>query len=122
MKKTMIMLACALALAGCKDNEDEKDDRLVGTKWATEDVAHEIFFGGNPLDVYEFTSTSQVDRYCMEDGVIIDSRGTYTYELEYPFINIYEDTTVLDFEFTDSRTMVRVGRSEYLPYSKYLKQ
>ncbi|MDP4239091.1 MAG: Ig-like domain-containing protein [Bacteroidota bacterium] len=99
------------------------DNRLVGTKWQTEDIVYEMFFGKTAYDVYEFISTSEVENYTKKNGSIVQTNGTLKYILKYPTLSIVKnDTTTYDFEFKDSRTIVRVGANEYAAYMKYIKQ
>lgn len=132
MKKCIhiIMLAImSIAFVSCGEKVDEPklDDRLVGTKWQCEDWVHALFYGGTCFQVYEFTSTTEVDRYTTRNGAVDDSDGTFTYTLNYPSItiNVVDSKGVVtptDFTFTDSRTMVRTGTDGYGNYQKYLKQ
>ena len=66
MRKIITIIVCAstiLCVAGCQKpgNENTLDDRLVGTKWQTFDLAYQLFYGGNPYEVYEFVSTTEVE-------------------------------------------------------------
>lgn len=126
MKKFLICALALIALAGC-ETEPKADDRLVGTKWQTEDDLYEIFFGGVAYDVYEFVSVSQVEHYTTQNGNVVDMDGTFEYELNYPKIVIHatnSDGEAVDynFTFTDSRTMVRDGVDSSNFYSTYLRQ
>lgn len=99
------------------------DTRLVGTKWQTEDIAYEMFYGKTAYDVYEFISTTEVENYTIKNGSIVQTNGTLKYILKYPTLSIVKNnTTTYDFEFKDSRTIVRVGANEYAAYMKYIKQ
>ena len=99
------------------------DNRLVGTKWQTEDIVYEMFFGKTAYDVYEFISTTEVENYTKKNGSIVQTNGTLKYILKYPTLLIVKnDTTTYDFGFKDSRTIVRVGANEYAAYMKYIKQ
>ena len=109
------------------DNEPKLDDRLVNTKWQCEDNASELLFGGTCYEVYEFISTTEVDRYTTRNGVVRSSDGTFKYTLEYPKITIYAKTSKGEddteyFTFTDNRTMVRDGTDGKGFYAKYMRQ
>lgn len=132
MKRMLIvcMTMVMLFALGCNKNEEVGlDDRLVGTKWQTRDSIHEAFYGGVCYDVYEFISTTEVENYTTRNGNVDDMNGTFKYELNYPYITIYEvksdgNISELDFVFRDSRTMVRDGENinEYASYVKYIRQ
>lgn len=135
MKKVLAIVLCAVSLIGaigCQKNEIKEeeqvklDDRLVGTKWQTSDYAYKLIYGGNPFEVYEFISTTEVEDYTTNGGNVVKSYGTYTYQLDYPHITINvvssSATTPTHYTFKDSRTMVRDDVSESTPYAKYLKQ
>ena len=132
MKRFITLLLCAVALigaAGCQkvgDDQPKLDDRLVGTKWQTSDFAYKLLFGGNPYEVFEFVSTTELECYTTNGGNVVQSHGTWTYSLDYPHIIINEvssgEITENHFTFKDSRTMVRDGVDEYNPYAKYIKQ
>lgn len=120
----------AFVVVGCsKEEEGDTSNVLVGTKWQTQDSLYEIFYGGDCFDVYEFTSTSEVENYTIRNGNIDDVDGVYQYTLVYPNITIHKidsegKSMDLDFVFKDSRTMIRAGENvnEYALYMKYLKQ
>ena len=132
MKKFIFFIVCCVAifgLAGCQKMEDEQsklDDRLVGTKWQTSDYAYKLLYGGNPYEVYEFVSTTELECYTTNGGNVVKSYGTWTYTLDYPHIVINvvssSGTTPTNYTFKDSRTMVRDGGNENSPYVKYIKQ
>ena len=132
MKKYIVFIACCVAVicsVGCQKIEDEQpklDDRLVGTKWQTSDFAHKVIYGGNPFEVYEFISTTEVECYTTSGGNVVRSNGTYSYTLAYPHITINvistNGTVPTHYTFKDSRTMVRDGVDESTPYAKYIKQ
>ena len=132
MKRFISLLLCAVALigaAGCQkagDDQPKLDDRLVGTKWQTSDFAYKLLFGGNPYEVYEFVSTTELECYTTSGGNVVKSYGTYTYTLDYPHIviNVVSsgETKPTHYTFKDSRTMVRDDVDEYNPYAKYIKQ
>lgn len=135
MKKIIALVFCAVSLIGaigCQKNEIKEedqiklDDRLVGTKWQTSDFAYKLIYGGNPYEVYEFISTTEVENYTISSGNVVKSYGTYTYQLNYPHITIDVVSsgvaTPTHYTFKDSRTMVRDDLSESSPYAKYLKQ
>ena len=129
MKRLIILIACSIAaVSSCQkpDGNNSLDDRLVGTKWQTSDYAYKIIYGGNPYEVYEFVSTSELECYTTSGGNVVKSYGTYTYTLDYPSITINvstsSGTTPTHYTFKDSRTMVRDGVDEYQPYAKYIKQ
>ena len=130
-----MFVLCAVSLigaAGCQKNEIKEeeqvklDDRLVGTKWQTSDYAYKLIYGGNPYEVYEFISTTEVEDYTTSGGNVVKSYGTYTYQLDYPHItiNVLSSGSInpTHYTFKDSRTMVRDDVSESNPYAKYLKQ
>lgn len=133
MKRILSLILCAVAIigaAGCQKIEEEEqvqlDDRLVGTKWQTSDFAYKLIYGGNPYEVYEFISTTEVESYTTNAGSVMKSYGTFTYMLEYPHITINvvssSGTNPTHYTFKDSRTMVRDDVSESNPYAKYIKQ
>jgi len=129
MKKVFLLSVVLMALAGCNNKEDDPkeeeklDDRLVGTKWQTRDDVYEMIWGGVAYDTYEFTSATEAERYTVKGGSAVQSRGAYTYELDYPNLNLIDkDGDILDFEFKDTRTIVRKGRNENIAYNKYIKQ
>lgn len=134
MKKLILALSFAFALVSfcsCSkegtDPKDKLDDRLVGTKWQTSAYAHKIIWGGDPYDVYDFISTTEVEHYMTEKGSVKKSYGTYTYTLDYPKITINvkdDDGTVkaTHYTFKDTRTMVRDDLEESKPYAKFIKQ
>lgn len=113
-------------MGGEEENVNKLDDRLVGTKWQTSDFAYKIIYGGNPYDVYEFVSTTEVENYTTNQGNVVKSYGTYTYVLDYPHITINhkssDEITPNHYTFKDSRTMVRDGVKESQPYATYIKQ
>jgi hypothetical protein len=131
MKKIMfaVMAIATLAFAGCeKDGNDageqqqQLDGRLVNTKWQTRDTVYEIIFGGTAYQVFEFISETEVEKYTTKNGNVVQSSGTYEYELDYPMLIIPEESDIYyTFEFTDSRTFVRVGSNGYA-YKTYIKQ
>lgn len=125
----LLGLFAIITMSSCQKigSENSKlDDRLVGTKWQTEDFAQKLLFGGNPYEVYEFVSTTEVECYITDRGSVIKSHGTFTYTLEYPHITINRQTsdgiTPTKYTFKDSRTMLRDGADEYGYYAKYMKQ
>lgn len=132
MKKFIVFIVSCVTLvsvAGCQKIEDEHpklDDRLVGTKWQTSDYAYKILYGGNPYEVYEFISTTELECYTTNGDNVVKSYGTWTYMLDYPHIVINvvssSGTTPTPYTFKDSRTMVRDGGNENSPYVTYLKQ
>lgn len=135
MKRLIVLVFCAVSISGIvgcqkmggqEDEVNKLDDRLVGTKWQTSDYAYKLIYGGNPYDVYEFVSTTEVENYTTNGGNVVKSYGTYTYKLDYPHITInYKSSdgiTPTEFTFKDSRTMVRDGVKESQPYATYLKQ
>ena len=131
----MAAVLATFTFVGCSkdDGEDEVklDDRLVGTKWSCEDPVHKMFYGGTCYQVYEFTSTTKVEKYTTRNGVVDDVDGEYDYTLNYPDITINEidsdgNPDPTKYKFTDSRTMVLVRNDGTLSdggyYGKYLKQ
>ena len=131
MKKLFILTAIVITTlftASCHkgDTTPELDDRLVGTKWQTSDHTYKLFYGGNPYEVFEFISTTELECYITNNGKVVKSNGIYTYSLEYPHITINigssSGTTPTKYTFKDSRTMVRDGWDEYTPYAKYIRQ
>ena len=135
MKRLLSILVCAFAIFGAmgcqkidnpEDEQTQLDDRLVGTKWQTSDYAYKLIYGGNPYEVYEFISTTEVESYTTSGGNVVKSYGTFSYTLEYPHITINVvssgKTTPTHYTFKDSRTMVRDDVGENSPYAKYLKQ
>ena len=135
MKRLIVLVfftVSILGIVGCQkmggedENVNKLDDRLVGTKWQTSDFAYKIIYGGNPYDVYEFVSTTEVENYTTSGGNVVKSDGTYTYKLDYPHITINHKSsdgiTPNHYTFKDSRTMVRDGVKESQPYATYIKQ
>ena len=118
----------AIFATGCQktDPQYKLDDRLVGTKWETSDYAYKIIYGGNPYEVYEFVSVTELECYTTNAGKVVKSYGTYTYTLDYPHITINvvtsSGTNPTHYTFKDSRKMVRDDVDEYSPYAKYIKQ
>lgn len=79
--------------------------------------------------MYEFISSNEVESYTTKNGIVVDTDGTFKYELNYPNITIHYmdsdgDVMPLNFVFRDTRTMVRVGENinENSSYMKYIKQ
>lgn len=125
MKKLLFCTITLLSFLSCSKDDDTPslDNRLVGTKWQTRDTVYEVFFGGVAYDVYEFISTTEVEQYTTKNGSVVESDGTFSYTLNYPLLTIIiDEKTIYEFEFKDSRTIVRKGRDEFMPYMKYLKQ
>ncbi len=125
MRKLLFTTIAVFILFSCSKDDDTPslDNRLVGTKWQTRDTVYEVFFGGVAYDVYEFISTTEVEHYTTKNGSVVDSDGTFKYTLNYPSLSIViDEKTIYEFEFKDSRTIVRKGRDEFMPYMKYLKQ
>ena len=128
MKKILLFVSLTcFTFAGCSKGDGEKepqlDDRLINTKWQTRASAYEIVYGGTAYDVYEFVSTTEVENYTTKNGNVVDSNGSFAYELNYPSLVIHKDAeTSYEYEFMDSRTIVRVGANENMPYMKYIKQ
>ena len=131
----MAAVLATFTLVGCSkdDGEDEVklDDRLVGTKWSCEDPAYQMVYGGSCYEVYEFTSTTKVERYTTRNSVVAKVGGEFDYTLNYPDITINETDSdgnpkQRKFKFTDSRTMVVVRNDGTLSdggyYGKYIKQ
>ena len=130
MKRAIIFILTILAMSlivSCEKSEPTKlDDRLVGTKWQTSDYAYKLVYGGNPYEVYEFVSVTEVECYTINAGSVVRSKGTYTYKLDYPHITINlvssGEVAPTPYTFKDSRTMVRDNVDESKPYAKYIKQ
>ena len=130
MKRLIILVACFIATVfSCTKPSDDTptlDERLVGTKWETSDYAYKIIYGGNPYEVYEFVSVTELECYTTSAGKVVKSYGTYSYKLDYPHITINvvtsSGTNPTHYTFKDSRTMVRDDVDEYQPYAKYIKQ
>ncbi len=130
MKKILfaaVMLLCLGSLSTSCSKSIKLDDRLVGTKWQCEDYVHHLFYGGNCYQVYEFVSTTEVERYTTRNGNVDSSDGTFTYTLNYPHITINVKnsdgaTEPTAYTFEDSRTMVRDGTNGSGYYAKYMKQ
>lgn len=134
MKRALFIFACAFALVcfgSCSKNgtdpEEKLDDRLVGTKWQTYDLAYFLFHGGDPYEVYEFVSTTEVEDYVTNKGSVVQTHGTYTYKLDYPKITINKKKSdgiieALHYTFKDTRTMVRDDVDESNNYAKFIKQ
>lgn len=124
MTKKLLLLAIIglLGLVGCgKDEEQQLDAMLVGTKWQTRDTAYELIYGGTAYNVYEFTSTTHVEDYITKNNNVVKSNGTHKYELTYPNLTIRkENGTIYEFEFKDSRTLERKTESNF--YKTYIKQ
>lgn len=129
--KALFSMAVIFMIASCTKtgaDENKLDDRLVGTKWETSDFTYKLFYGGNPYEVYEFTSTTEVDDYVVDGSRVVKSYGTYTYTLDYPKLTINRidsdgKVSPLNYTFKDSRTFVRDNAdNEYSPYAKYIKQ
>lgn len=120
------MAVLGLLLAGCKKNnaEPELDDRLVGTQWETSDPAYRVLYGGTCYEVYEFVSTTEVECYVTRNGRYYDEKGTYTYRLNYPTLEIDRESfglTTITYTFESSRLFVREGASSTAGYVNYSK-
>jgi len=128
MKKILVLvLALASVCFSCSKDDDDVtpklDERLINTKWETYDFAYSIIYGGTAYEVYDFTSTTEVEQYTSKNGKIVDTDGTYSYILEYPTLTITkEDNKKEVFIFKDTRTFIRDGAEENAPYAKYIKQ
>lgn len=133
MKKFFLLLAllgCVAVLGSCSKSHhsgEKLDDRLVGTKWQTEDIVRHILYGGICYEVYEFVSTSSVERYTIRNGSVYSTDGAFAYSLSWPHITIYDvdsngESNPTDYTFTDSRTMVRDGASSSAYYAIYYRQ
>lgn len=117
----ILMLCLGFIMSSCtkKDDTPKLDDRLVGTKWQCSDAAAKLLYGGNNrYQVFEFISTTEVERYSTNNGAVVDSDGVFSYTLNYPSITINK----AGFTFTDSRTMVRDGTDGKGYYAKYIRQ
>ena len=89
MKKIIYMLLIfAISIVAISCTKDKLDDRLVGTKWQTEDVIHKMFYGGVCYRVYEFISVTEGERYTTRNGVVSSSDGAFTYILNHPSMTI----------------------------------
>lgn len=124
MKKTLFILLLPFIFLGCEKNEEnELDSRLVGTKWQTYDHTYEIIYGGKPYEVYEFISTTEVEKYTTNNNIIVDFDGNYKYTLDYPNLSIIiNDSTKYDYVFISSREFIRKGTDGSGMYQKYIKQ
>lgn len=128
MKKCLLIILSLLSVSIISCTKTPKlDDRLVGTKWQTEDLAAELFHGGKCYQVYEFTSTTEVECYTTKNGTVISSDGVYTYKLNWPSITINVvssggEVTPTSYTFTDARTMVRDNAASTAFYVTYIRQ
>ena len=130
MKKLLVLLLIVAAAISCSKSEEKKeslDDRLVGTKWQTRDIACEVIYGGTCYEVFEFINTYQVEDYTIRGGSVISTSGTYVYELDYPHITISQKNAdggyvPVKYTFTDTRTMLKDGVSPSTYYAKWIRQ
>ncbi|MBP5365231.1 MAG: hypothetical protein J6Y82_04845 [Bacteroidales bacterium] len=132
----MIAFLMAITLVSCsKDDDDDDvvklDDRLVGTKWQCDDPVRKAFFGGICYQIYEFTSTTKVEKYNTRNGSVDKVAGEFDYILNYPDITINEtdsdgNANPKKYKFVDSRTMHFVNEdgtlSDAIAYAIYYKQ
>jgi hypothetical protein len=127
MKNQLLSLVLVLSMFGCSTKDEPKvqlDQRLVNTKWLTEDSMYRIFFGGECYNVYEFIDDSTLEEYVTRNGIVDKSYGTHKYTLNYPNISIIKnDGKKYDYTFRDSRTVIRNdATNEYASFMKYTKQ
>ena len=121
MKKTYFILISLLvvsAMVGCSKDEDQLDNRLVGTKWQAADPYYGLIYGGTCYHVIEFVSESEVDYYYTRNGSVDRFLGTYNYVLTYPKVEINGGKYTL----TNSRTLSSDGASSSDIYAIHFKQ
>lgn len=81
----MVALSAVLSFGCISQEEQQPDDRLVGTKWEARDYPYEEKTGVAPAyNIYEFICPRQVEQYVVQDGHVVEAIGTYAYELAYP--------------------------------------
>ena len=124
MKKTIyILLIFIISIVSASCTKDILDDRLVGTKWQSEDFVYKLFYGGVCYEVYEFISATEGERYTTRNGVVASSDGTFTYVLNHPSITItLNDGEIEEFIFIDSRTMRKANAVREGPGVTYYRQ
>jgi len=93
---------------------------LVGTCWYTQDINYEQEYGGVCDEVYDFISSTQVECYTTQDGVVVANYGVYTYKLNYPYIKITTNKGIVrHYTFVDTRTMILDDVDENDYYATY---
>jgi len=122
IRTIILVVLAAVIFVGCKKEEEKPkeeepklDARLVDTKWQARDYLYEGFMGGGiAYEVYDFTSTTEVDHYVKQNGNVVHSYGNYTYTLDYPEGEIIKsETSRTKFKIIDTRKM-EIGKYEYL--------
>lgn len=112
MKKVLLTLAIASAfLVSCTKEpvQEQHDNRLVGTKWESDNWEAHIF--GATYDVIEFLDNNRLVRSMQKDGHIVHLDGTYSYTFD-------EKTNTM---YTDADTFCVFLVYEYDMVSKYKK-
>lgn len=124
MRRCAVVALSAVLSFGCISQEEQQpDDRLVGTKWEARDYPYEEKTGVAPAyNIYEFICPRQVEQYVVQDGHVVEAIGTYAYELAYPRLTIHKETYDVEFEFRNTRSMVRLERAAEDAYHEYLRQ
>lgn len=125
MKKLLAALAItATLLSSCakEQPEQQKDNRLVGTKWESENWEAAIF--GAKYDVIEFIDNERLVRSMQKDGHIVHLDGTYQYTFNENDNTMYTDadTTcvfyVYEYEMKSAYKRTGVTNHRYYKVTK----
>lgn len=125
MKKILQLACIMMLLASCNKEGGNLDNRLVGTKWQSEDYLYEMIFGGDCFNVLEFVSENEVEQYVTRNGNIDHFIATHKYTLNYPSLIIRyvsDDGVTKDCEFTfeNSRELIKDGIGTF--NDRYVRQ